>query len=222
MLPLLAASDYGLAAAIAVLFLLFLIVGWVIVQGTRAQLYWRKLVDEGDIEAITALVSEELTRWKTMRMPKGLSPAIWHGVQSAELMVVTSDGVRLSASAEGQYAMLGGERREVSGALKEGMRVTAKLADMVLYDIPNVRLPYVQIDIYSTFRDEGGLLQQCVLSTTCERELAEDLAWDELEAEEIVRTFGGRYLLDDRGNPLPINPEETGRSGVPAAFYKED
>ena len=27
------------------------------------------------------------------------------------------------------------------------------------------------------------------------------------EAEAVVEAFGGRYLLDDRGNPLPINPD---------------
>ena len=58
-------------------------------------------------------------------------------MQSAELVEVRPDGVRFSASADGQYASVDGERREVSGPLIEGMRVTAKLADMALYDIPN-------------------------------------------------------------------------------------
>ena len=33
-----------------------------------------------------------------------------------------------------------------------------------------------------------------------------------MEAEEVVRAFGGRFLLDDRGNPLPIDPERRRRS----------
>lgn len=217
----LALGEWGLAFGIGIVLLLFLAVGWVIVQGTRAQLYWRKRVDEGDVEAITALVTEEIARWKMARVPKGADPDAWRGVQSAELVSATPDGIRLSATAEGTFAMAGGERREVRGALQQAMAVTAKLADMAFYDIPNVRLPYVQVDVYSTFRDELGTAQRCVLSTLCTREIADALDWDEMSGEEVVRAFGGRYLLDDRGNPLPIDPDATARSGVPAAFYRD-
>ena len=222
MLPLLAASDYGLVSAVAGLFGMFLVVAWVIVQGTRAQLEWRKLADAGDVSAIQTLVGDEVTHWKTMRMPKGTRPSVWHGVQSAELVGVTSDGVRISASADGQYALVEGERREVSSPLAEGMRVTARLADMALYDIPNVKLAHVQIDVFSTYRDDLGSSQRCILSTMCRREVADVLAWDEMDAEEVVRTFGGRFLLDDRGNPLAVDPEATTVTGVPAVFYKDD
>jgi hypothetical protein len=221
-LPLLAASDYGLVIAVAVLFVMFFAVGWVIMQGTRAQMAWRRAVDAGDVPTIQMLVGEELLRWKTIRMPKGTRPSVWHGVQSAELVDVQSDGVRITASADGQYGMVDGERREISGPLVEGMRVTAKLADMVLYDIPNARLPYVQIDIYSTYRDDVSSSQRCILSTKCQREVADVLAWEEMDAEEVVQAFGGRFLLDDRGNPLAVNPESTTASGVPAVFYKDD
>ncbi len=222
MLPLLAAADYGIAVAIGVIFLMFIVVGWVIVQGTRAQLQWRRAVDAGDVNAITMLVGDEIARWKTMRMPKTMPPATWHGVQSAELAAATPDGVRISASAESQYALVDGQRRETSSPFKEAMRVTAKIADMVLYDIPNVRLPYVQVDMYSTYRDDAGSSQRCVLSTIARRDVADVLDWDEMEAEQIIATFGGRFLLDDRGNPLPIDPEQTTPSGVPAVFYEDN
>jgi hypothetical protein len=221
-LPLLAASEYGLVFAIGVVLLLFVIVGWVIVQGTRAQMAWRTAVAQGDVSAIETLARDEIAHWKTMRMPKGTNPSVWHGVQSAELLEARPDGVRISVAAEGQYALVDGERREVSSPLKEGMKVTARLADMVLYDIPNVKLPYTQIDVYSTYRGEAGSSQQCILSTVCAREVADALAWDEMDAEEVVRAFGGRFALDDRGNPIAINPDATTASGVPAAFYKED
>jgi hypothetical protein len=221
-LPLLAASDYGLVIAVAVLFVLFFVVGWVIVQGTRAQMAWRRLVDLGDVDAIKTLVGDEVQRWKAMRMPKGTRPSVWHGVQSAELVSVQPDGVRLSASADGQYAVVEGQRREVSPPLAEGMRVTAKLADMVFYDIPNVKLANVQIDVYSTYRDDSGSSQRCILSTECRREVADVLAWDEMDAEEVVQAFGGRFLLDDRGNPLNVDPEAKIATGVPAVFYKDD
>lgn len=221
LVPLLAASDYGIAVAIGVVMLVFVVVGWVIVQGTRAQLAWRQAVEAGDVGAITTLVTDELQRWKTMRMPKGTDPTVWHGVQSAELVSVTAGGVRLSASAEGQYAMVNGARREVASPLDQAFRVTAKLADMAMYDIPNVRLPDCQIDVYTTYRDEAGPGQRCILSTLCARDTGDALDWDELSAEEVVRAFGGRFLLDDRGHPLPVDPEATGKTAVPAAFYKD-
>ena len=221
-LPLLAASDYGIAVAIVVLFAMFLVVGWVIVQGTRAQLEWRKLVDRGDVDAIKTLVGDEIDHWKTKRMPKGTDPTVWHGVQGAELLAADPEGVRLSVTADARFAMVEGVRREVSSALHEGMRVTAKLADMVMYDVPNAKLGHVQIDVYTAYRDDNGSGQRCILSTICRREVADVLAWDEIDAEEAVRTFGGRFLLDDRGNPLAIDPDATTPSGVPAAFYKDD
>jgi hypothetical protein len=222
LLPLLAASDWGLAFAIGVVLLIFIVVGYVVVQGTRVQLAWRELVEKGDVDAIHTLVSDEVTRWKSARMPRAMEASVWHGVQSAEVLEVSPDGVRISASAEGQYALVSGDRREVSSALREGMKLTAKLADMVLYDIPNVKLGYVQIDIYSTYRDDQGASQHCILSTKGQRDIADDLDWEELDAEAIVRTFGGRYLLDDRGNALPIDVEPPARNSVPAAFYKEE
>jgi len=220
LLPLLAASDYGIMVGIGIVLLLFLIVAWVIVQGTRAQLAWRALVDAGDVSAIQTLVSEEITRWKTAKMPKGVSPALWHGVQSAELVEVKPEGVRLSATAEGQYAPVDGARREVTSALDEAFAITARLADMVMYDVPNVKLPYAQVDIYSTFRDKGGATQRCIMSTLCERPTADAIDWDEMSGEEIVRAFRGRYSLDDHGRPNPIDPD-TPATGVPAVFYKD-
>ncbi len=221
-LPLLAASDWGIAVAVFFLLLLFVIVGFAIIQGTRAQLYWRRRVEKGDVDAIRALVGDEVNHWKTARAPKGTAPAVWHGVQGAELLDVKPDSVRVSASAEGQYALVEGDRREISTSLKEGMKLTAKLADMLFYDIPNVKLPYTQIDIYSTYHDGDGSAQRCILSTICSREVADVLDWDDMDADEVVRAFGGRFSLDDRGRAQPIDPNAVGASGVPAVFYEDD
>lgn len=221
-LPILAASDWGLTIAIGFVFLLFLIVGYVVIQGTRVQLAWRKSVEDGDIDAIHTMVSDELKRWKAMRMPRGTDPGVWHGIQSAEVLEVWPDGVRVSALAEGQFALVSGERREVSNSLLEGMKLTARLTDMLLYDIPNVRLPYVQVDIYSTYRDADMSSQRCIMSTRAERTVGDDLDWDELQPAEVVDAFGGRYRLDDRGNALPIEVDAPPPNSVPAAFYKDD
>jgi hypothetical protein len=224
-LPVAAVGNWGLA--IAVLFMLFVLgfVAYIVLQGTRTQMVWRERAEQGDVGVIRTLVSDEVERWKTARMPKGQDAAVWHGVQSAQLIDVTPRSVRLTASAEGAYALVDGQRREVSSAFQDGLRVTAKLADLALYEIPNVRLPTIQIDIYSTYRDEQGASQRCIISTVCERALAQDIDWDEDAAEDIVRTFGGRFLLDDHGNALPIeidSPSSPAAATVPAAFYKDD
>jgi hypothetical protein len=221
-LPLLAASNWGLAVAVLFMLMIMVFVGYVVLQGTRTQLAWRELVEQGDVDAIRSLVSDENNRWKTSRMPKGADTSIWHGVQSAELIGVSPASVRIAAAAEGQYALVTGARREVSTAFREGVKLTARLADMLFYDIPNVRLPSVQIDIYSTYRDEHGSSQRCIISTTCDRAIATEIDWDGSDAEEIVRVFGGRFLLDDRGNALPIDVDAPAAMGVPAAFYKDD
>lgn len=221
-LPLLAASDWGLTIGIGFVVLLFLIVGYVVIQGTRVQLAWRQAVEEGDVDAIQTMVSDELKRWKAMRMPKGTEPGVWHGVQSAEVLEVWPDGVRVSAIAEGQFALVSGERREVSNSLHEGMKLTARLTDMLLYDIPNVRLPYVQVDIYSTYRDADTTSQRCIMSTRAERSVGDDLDWDDMEAAEVVEAFGGRYAMDDRGNALPIEVNAPPPNSVPAAFYSDE
>lgn len=220
-LPVLGAANWGIAISLLVVFLVFLAFAYVILQETRAQLYWRKLVEQGDVTAIEALVKEEVERWKTARTPRAVPPSVWHGVQGVELLEVQPDGVRFSASAEGLYALASGERREVSSAMQEGMKLTAQLADMAMYEIPNVKLARVQIDIYSTYRDERSATQRCILSTVCERSVAETLDWDELDGEQIVRSFGGRFRLDDRGNALPIDPAGA-PPGVPAAYYEDD
>ena len=221
-LPLLAVGNWGLAVAVFFVLLLIGFVGYIVLQGTRVQMAWRERVEQGDIDAIQVLVSDEIEHWKTMRMPKGTEPSVWRGVQTAELVEVSPTSVRLSATAEGEYVQAAGERRQVNSALGEGMKVTARLADMFFYDIPNVRLPSVRIDIYSTFRDEQGASQRCILTTNCERTVASTVDWDETPAEEIVEAFGGEYRLDDRGNALPIEVGAPAKNSVPAAFYRDD
>ena len=220
-LPLLAASDWGLAVAILVVFVLFLGAAWFIVQATRQQLYWRQRAAGGDVDAIRMMVEDEVARWKTMRMPKGYDTTTWRGVQTAELIDVAPAGVRVSAIAEGEYTTAGGERREVSNSYREALKLTAKLADMLMYDVPNVRLDDVRIDVYSTFRDEQAATQRCIMTTTCTRDTAAELDWDEMDAEEIVRACNGRYSLDDRGNALPIVIDAV-RTSVPAVFYEDE
>src|SRR5688572_18529327 len=122
--------EYG----IIFILLILLFVAFVIVQETFAQLHWRGLVAEGNVDAIKELVDTEAERWRTSRVPKGTPALLWHGVQTVELLEVTDTGARLSCNAEGEFALNNGRRIETSSPLAEGMKITKKLAEMALYD----------------------------------------------------------------------------------------
>jgi len=201
--------EWGLAWGLLAVVLIALVIAYAVIQETRAQRHWRALVKAGDIDAIRTIVESEVNRWRTERMPRGVLPSVWHGVQTAELIEVGTDHVRVGCSAEGQYAVVGHRREEVSSALREAMKLTVKLADMLLYDIPNVELERVQVDAYTTFRGRSGAAnQRCILSTVVRRSEARGLDWDETPPEEIVARFGGRFQVDRQGHAQPIDPDE--------------
>src|SRR5215207_4402672 len=175
-----------------------LILTYIIFQETRAHHYWRGLVQKGDVSAIRALLEQEVTRWKTMRVPKGTPPALWHGVQTAELLAVGPDEAHLACSAEGEYRIAGGVSTEVMSPLDAGIRLAAKLIELVMYDTPNLRLGLVRVDVFSTFRTETGAPQQrCILTVTADRPEADDIDWEALRPNEIVGRFESHYRLND-------------------------
>lgn len=198
---------WGIGWGLLAIFVLALFVSYVIIQETRAQQYWRQLVRQGDVSAIRAIIEKEVAAWREQRPPRGVAASLWQGLQNVELVDVGADYLRINAAAEGQYALVGGERREVLSPLAEAMQLTVTLADRFLYDIPNVELSTVQVDVYTTFRQEHGrATQRCILSTLVRRDDAADVDWDGGSAEEIVRRFGGRFELDENGAPQPIEP----------------
>lgn len=201
--------EWGLGWGLLAIVLIALVIAYAVIQETRAQRHWRALVKAGDMDAIRTIIESEVGRWRTERMPKGVLPSVWHGVQTAELVDVGADYVRVACSAEGQYAVVGRRREEVSSALREAMKLTVKLADMLLYDIPNMELERVQIDVYTTFRGRSGAAnQRCILSTVVRRSEAKGLDWDETPPEEIVARFGGRFQVDQQGHAQPIDPDD--------------
>lgn len=193
--------------ALIVIAIVVVVIAYVVIQETRAQEHWRGLVRRGDVDAVRTLVLQQVADWRKERPPAGMAASVWHGVESAEVVEVTPDAVRLSATAEGQFALVEGQRREVSTALEQAMAVTAALAERLLYDVPNVRLDRAQVDVYTTFRQEHGPGEQrCILSTVADRESAADVDWDEDPPEAIVRRFGGRCTRDAQGQPQAIEP----------------
>jgi len=192
---------------ILIIMAISLFFGFAIVQETFRQRHWRNLVDGGDRWAIKTLVEEEIGRWRAMRMPKGMNPLLWHGIQTAEVISVGRDVITMMATAEAEYRVVGGKPQQVSSPLEEGMRVAAALVERIMYDVPNVSLSVVRVDVYTTFRAEDGTPdQKCILSTVAERADADRIPWEELRPEEIVNRFASRYLVGANGAALPVDP----------------
>jgi hypothetical protein len=193
---------------IAVVVLILLFTGYVIVQETRAQLHWRDLVAHGDVDAIRQLIEAEIETWHSQRVPKDTPALLWHGVQTVELLDVSANAARVTCNADGEYALVDGQRREISTPVQVGMRITKKLAEMMLYDVPNVKLDQAQIDIYTFFRSEAGAAEpRCILSTRVNRRAVEHIDWDETEAHDFAKLTGARF--SDNGSGVePVEPFE--------------
>ena len=193
--------------AVFALILFGLFLTYIIFQETRAHNYWRGLVRKGDVSAIRALLEQEIEHWRTMRVPRGTPASLWHGVQTVDLVAVGPDEAQVACSAEGEYRVSGGQPQEVTSPLDAGMRLAAKLCELILYDVPNLRLGVVRVDVYSTFRDEQGApVQRCILTTVAGRAEADDLDWEALRPNEIISRFESRYQLNERGIAEPIDP----------------
>jgi hypothetical protein len=185
--------------------LFFLLVTYIVVQGSRAAMAWRKSAAEGDVKVIRLIVDDSLSTWRSMKRPKQIPPDVWRGIQSMQLTDLAGDFVRVSCQAQSEYRMAEGRWVEVQNPFQEGIEITARAADMLLYEMPHYRPDRVQIDVYTAFREGDGLTRNiCILTTGVTREQAREVDWEEWTAEEIVSALGGRYRLGEFGQPLPI------------------
>ncbi len=196
--------QWGILAIIIV----FIVVGYIVLQGTRVSLAWKKAAAGGDVGVIRQMLEESIDSWRSAKHPKEVALDVWRGVQSVELVDVASDSARVSCQVESEYRLVDGRWVEITSLLQEGLAVTVRLVDMILYDVPNLSLAAVRIDVHTTFRDPDGPSQRaCILTTTASREVARGVDWEDWTAAEIVDAFGGRYRLGERGGALPIDPD---------------
>ena len=204
--------------ALVAIFILFLILAYIIIQGTRAALAWREAARTGDVKVIRDIVEDAIKVWSSQKRPKEVTPEVWRGVQSMQLVDVASDYVRVSVAAESEYRLEDGRWIEIRNPLQDGISVTAKVADMLFYELIHYRPEQVQVDVYTQYRDQAGVTRrECILSTHTTRELAKSVDWEEWTADDIVRTLGGVYRLSDAGRPLPIQPYERPKEPEPAS-----
>ena len=194
--------------AVLGLFIMFLIVTYIIVQGTRAALAWRKAAAEGDVKVIREIVEDSLSAWRSMKRPKEVPAEVWRGIQGMQIIEIDAELVRVSCQAEGDYRLVDGRWVETANPLHEAMTITAKALDMLLYELPHYKPGRVQIDAYMTMREADRATERvCILSTTATRDDARQIDWEEWTPGQIVEALGGRYRMDDLGEPLAIEVE---------------
>ena len=201
--------GWGIGWGLLIVGLVIAFFGYVIFQEARTHRFWRRKVQEGDLEMIRQLVQVEVERWRAERPPKGMPAAVWQGIQGVEVVAIGREYLRALTTAEPQFALVGDARRQVSSAIDEAKRITARLAERLFYDIPHVRADRIQIDVYTTFHEAGQeASQKCIMSTVAQRDVAADLDWEDDPPEVIAERLGARYQLDDQGAAMPIEPAE--------------
>ncbi len=184
---------------------IFLFVGWAVSTEMFQHRAWRRRVESGDVDIVAALVEEALAAWRRARAPKGISPNLWSSVQGAQLISVESDSATLSTSAEAEFRSEAGQRVQTTSALDAAIAAAAKLVDMMMYDVPNLRLGRVRVDVYSTFSSpDGAPVQQPILTTTADRSVAEELAWEAMTPAEVLGRFETTYQRSESGQPVAI------------------
>ena len=200
---------------------IFLFVGWAVATEMFQQRTWRRRVESGDIAIVAALLEEALGAWRRSRPPRGTTANLWAGVQGAQLIAVTEEGATLSTSAEPEFRTEDGRRVQVSSALDEAIALAAKLVDMMLYDVPNLRLARVRVDVYTTFTSgEGAPVQMPILTTSAERAVSDGLTWDTMTPAEVLGRFETTYARNESGEGTAITlPPVVG--GIPGQPYDE-
>ncbi|GBD23601.1 hypothetical protein HRbin29_01269 [bacterium HR29] len=195
---------------------LFVLVGWAVSVEMFRHRWWRRRVESGDLRVIAGLILEAMAGWRRSRPPRDLPAAVWAGICSAELVAVSAECATVSAVAEPEYRSEGGQRVLATPLLDVAQWVAVRLVDMMLYDVPNLRMPRVRVDVYTTFTgDDGVPVQRPILSVTASRRAAEGLPWESLTPAEVLARFEARMRLGPAGQPLPIDLPEP--EGVPPA-----
>jgi hypothetical protein len=179
------------------LFILFCVITYIVVQGTRAAMAWRQEAAKGNLKVIREIVEDSLKGWSAQKRPKPVPAEVWRGIQSMQLFAVAPGYVGVATTAESEYRQQGSQWIEIRNPLQEGIAITARAAEMLFYELPHYQPDRVQVDVYATFREEGGATRrECILSTLAGREEARGIDWEEWTAEEIMQSMESRYRLN--------------------------
>jgi len=191
---------------------IFLFVGWIIATEMFQQVSWRRRVRSGEGEIVVALCEEALAVWRAKRPPKGVSTHLWASIQGTQLVAASTEQATVSTAAQGAFHTEGGQRVQESTDVQAAMEVAVRLLDMMMYDVPNLQLSTVRVDVYGTFTAaDGNPEQRPILTTTASRGVADSLEWEFLTPDELLEQFETVIGRTDTGVARAIElPEVTG------------
>lgn len=173
--------------------------GFIITQSFFSQRHWRRIIAEGDLDALRASVLEAFENWRRIRPPADVPPADWRALMSAELIAADTERCRVSMLAEPDIRVVDGVREQVGPPSDVARRAAVRMAERLLYDIPLARFEAVQVDVYAEYRSAGGDVEsECLLTTQVSRHQAVITDWDDDAAPAILKSWSTREAAASR------------------------
>ena len=173
--------------------------GFIITQSFFSQRHWRRIIAEGDLDALRASVLEAFETWRRVRPPADVPPADWRALMSAELIAADTERCRVSMLAEPDIRVVDGVREQVGPPGDVARRAAVRMAERLLYDIPLARFEAVQVDVYAEYRSAAGDVEsECLLTTQVSRNQAVITDWDDDAAPAILKSWSTREAAASR------------------------
>lgn len=118
-------------------------------------------------------------------------------------------------------------RRGQKDSLDSAFPVAAELIRLLFYEIKDVSLDTVRVDVYATFNVEKNRTDElCILTTTATRQVADTLLWSNMRhaPERILAHFQTSYNRGKGGDIYPIKldvePPRTKPAQIPAKRWQ--
>jgi hypothetical protein len=186
--------------------------GGIVLQATFAAQQWRRSIAAGDMNVLREAVANAMAAWQRQKPPRGFPPADWQGLMSVAVVAMDQRRCRVSMLVTPDIRVTDNQRREVGRPIDVARRVTVRMAERILYEVPHVRFEGVQLDVYSSYVNaEGETQASCILVTRVDREGAAAAPWDTGDDADILATWdtleaGANESLDPEIDAL-IAPE---------------
>lgn len=177
----------GLGLAMGICLAIFVIVGFMVFQARFAAKHWRRVIAEGDTEALDQLLDDTFEAWRRERPKRGTPPADWRALHTAALVAADHERIRVSLLAEPDVQVVSGERVEVSSAQVVARRAAVRMVERLMYEVPYASFGNAQVDVLTEYRQpDGPTVSRCLLTTRVTRDQAAYADWEDAPAEEVL------------------------------------
>ena len=214
--------NNGIAIVFLIILILVTIIGLVLFKEARTHRFWRHLIEQNDLRAIKGILDAEMNHWRTMRPPKHVTATVWAGVQAMELIGASTKSIHVSTTAAPEFRLTAGNQTQIATALDTAMTISARLIEMIFYDLPHYRPNNTRIDVFTTFRSTSGSTETLpIFSVDASRSAAMGIDWDNPDIFEIMESFQTTYSITEEGEPRPINLASSQVDLIPADRMSE-